>query len=96
MIDAKLIVQINASVSNSTLFFSLQTELVIEPRYPMFGGWKTTFTIGYGLPLEDFLFESEGKLFLNISFGSPVNDLIIDYLIVKVGALENVSYSNAV
>lgn len=56
----------------------------MEPRYPMFGGWRTAFTIGYSMPLQDFLFESEGKRFLNISFASPINELVIDNLIVKV------------
>ncbi|KAJ9186305.1 hypothetical protein P3X46_001895 [Hevea brasiliensis] len=59
-------------------------ELLFEPRYPIFGGWRTAFTIGYSLPLQDFLFESEGKRFLNISFASPMNELVIDNLIVKV------------
>ncbi|KAJ4702321.1 Dolichyl-diphosphooligosaccharide--protein glycosyltransferase subunit 1 [Melia azedarach] len=63
---------------------SKKTELLIEPRFPLFGGWKTTFTIGYGLPLKDFLFQSEGKRFINITFGSPMNELVIDNLIVKV------------
>lgn len=63
---------------------SKKTELLIEPRYPMFGGWRTAFTIGYGLPLKDFLYESEGKRFLNITFGSPIAELVIDALIVKV------------
>ncbi|XP_059460364.1 dolichyl-diphosphooligosaccharide--protein glycosyltransferase subunit 1A [Corylus avellana] len=61
-----------------------KTELVIEPRYPMFGGWRTAFTIGYGLPLQDFLFESGKKRYLNISFGSPMDEVVIDTLIVKV------------
>lgn len=63
---------------------SAKTLLDIEPRYPMFGGWRTSFTIGYGLPLQDFLFKSEGKRFLNISFGCPMNDVVIENLIVKV------------
>ncbi|CAA6663139.1 unnamed protein product [Spirodela intermedia] len=63
---------------------SRKTELVIEPRYPMFGGWKTSFTIGYGLPLKDFLFQSEGRRLLNISFGCPIEDVVVDDLIVKV------------
>jgi len=50
----------------------------------MFGGWKTTFTIGYGLPLQDFLFGLDGKRFLNISFGAPIYELVIDTLFVKV------------
>lgn len=56
----------------------------IEPRYPMFGGWKTSFTIGYGLPLQDFLFQSEETRFLNITFGSPMNDILVENLTVKV------------
>ncbi|KAL5557686.1 hypothetical protein UlMin_033897 [Ulmus minor] len=63
---------------------SRKTELEIEPRYPMFGGWRTAFTIGYGLPLHDFLFQSEGKRYLNITFGCPINEVVIDTLIVKV------------
>ncbi|KAG7587251.1 Ribophorin I [Arabidopsis thaliana x Arabidopsis arenosa] len=63
---------------------SKKTELLIEPRFPLFGGWKTFFTIGYGLPLSDFLFVSEGKRFLNISFGSPILDLVTEKLIVQV------------
>ncbi|KAH6821349.1 Ribophorin I [Perilla frutescens var. hirtella] len=63
---------------------SAKTLLEIEPRYPMFGGWRTSFTIGYGLPLKDFLFKSQGKRFLDISFGCPMNDVVIENLIVKV------------
>ncbi|XP_010471789.1 PREDICTED: dolichyl-diphosphooligosaccharide--protein glycosyltransferase subunit 1A [Camelina sativa] len=63
---------------------SKKTELLIEPRFPLFGGWKTFFTIGYGLPLSDFLFASEGKRFVNISFGSPMIDLVTEKIIVQV------------
>ncbi|GAB2300473.1 Dolichyl-diphosphooligosaccharide--protein glycosyltransferase subunit 1A [Dionaea muscipula] len=73
------------NISTSNLYSDLRkTELEIEPRYPMFGGWRTAFTIGYGLPLKDFLFEAGGKRFLNISYGSPVSELLINDLIVKV------------
>ncbi|XP_050207529.1 dolichyl-diphosphooligosaccharide--protein glycosyltransferase subunit 1A [Mercurialis annua] len=73
------------NISTSQLWAdSRKTKLLIEPRYPMFGGWRTTFTIGYSLPLPDFLFESDGKRFLNITFASPMNELVIDNLIVKV------------
>ncbi|KAI3465473.1 hypothetical protein Pfo_022136 [Paulownia fortunei] len=63
---------------------SAKTILEIEPRYPMFGGWRTSFTIGYGLPLRDFLFQSEGKRFLNITFGSPMSDVVVENLTVKI------------
>ncbi|XP_020599382.1 dolichyl-diphosphooligosaccharide--protein glycosyltransferase subunit 1A isoform X2 [Phalaenopsis equestris] len=63
---------------------SRKTQLEIEPRFPIFGGWRTSFTIGYGLPLQDFLFISEGNRFLNITFGCPMDEVVIDNLIVKV------------
>jgi oligosaccharyltransferase complex subunit alpha (ribophorin I) len=50
----------------------------------LFGGWQTTFTVGYGLPLQDFVFYSDGKRFLNITFGSPMEEILIEKLIVKV------------
>ena len=63
---------------------NLQTLLEIEPRYPMFGGWKTSFTIGYGLPLRDYLFQAAGTRFLNFTFGSPMNDVLVENLTLKV------------
>ncbi|THU69334.1 hypothetical protein C4D60_Mb08t13340 [Musa balbisiana] len=66
---------------------SRKTQLEIEPRFPIFGGWKTSFTIGYGLPLQDFLFKVDGKRMLNITFGSPMDEVIVDNLIVKANAL---------
>ncbi|XP_057424151.1 dolichyl-diphosphooligosaccharide--protein glycosyltransferase subunit 1B [Lotus japonicus] len=62
----------------------LKSELEIEPRYPLFGGWKSTFVIGYGVPLQDFLFESpDGRRYLNFTFGCPA-EAVVDKLIVKV------------
>lgn len=64
---------------------SQKSELEIEPRYPLFGGWKSSFLIGYGLPLQDFLFESSnGQRYLNISFGCPLIETIVDELTIKV------------
>lgn len=64
---------------------SRKSELEIEPRYPLFGGWKATFVIGYGVPLEDFLFESsDGRRYLNFTFGCPLVETVVDKLTVKV------------
>ncbi|KAM1141095.1 hypothetical protein ACFX19_041806 [Malus domestica] len=63
----------------------LKSDLEIEPRYPLFGGWKATFVIGYGLPLEDFLFESpDGRRYLNFTFGCPLAETVVDKLTLKV------------
>ncbi|KAG2543816.1 hypothetical protein PVAP13_9NG768900 [Panicum virgatum] len=73
------------NISTSHLWSdSKKTQLEIEPRFPLFGGWQTTFTVGYGLPLQDFVFYSDGKRFLNITFGSPIEEILIEKLIVKV------------
>ncbi|KAL8090414.1 hypothetical protein AgCh_039764 [Apium graveolens] len=74
------------NISSSHLRSDLRkSELEIEPRYPLFGGWKATFTIGYGLPLQDFLFESDdGRRYLNFSFGCPIAETVVDDLTVKV------------
>ncbi|KAI3470475.1 hypothetical protein Pfo_027138 [Paulownia fortunei] len=64
---------------------SKKSELLIEPRYPLFGGWKATFVVGYGVPLQDFLFESTaGARYLNYSFGCPLADTVVDKLTIKV------------
>ncbi|XP_041023152.1 dolichyl-diphosphooligosaccharide--protein glycosyltransferase subunit 1B [Juglans microcarpa x Juglans regia] len=74
-----------------------KSELEIEPRYPLFGGWKATFVIGYGLPLEDFLFESpDGRRYLNFSFGCPLVETVVNKLTVKVALPEGAKDPSAV
>ncbi|KAG5607878.1 hypothetical protein H5410_029370 [Solanum commersonii] len=74
------------NISSSRLRTNFKkSELLIEPRYPLFGGWKSTFVIGYGVPLEDFLFEAaDGTRYLNYSFGCPLAETVVDKLTVKV------------
>ncbi|KAJ4777848.1 Dolichyl-diphosphooligosaccharide--protein glycosyltransferase subunit 1 [Rhynchospora pubera] len=74
------------NISTSHLWGDSQrTQLEIEPRFPIFGGWKTTFTIGYSLPLHDFLFEADGgKRVLNMTFGCPLDEVLVEKHIVKV------------
>ncbi|OAY73985.1 Dolichyl-diphosphooligosaccharide--protein glycosyltransferase subunit 1A, partial [Ananas comosus] len=70
------------NISTSTLWAdSRETQFGIQPRFPIFGGWRTTFTIGYSLPLQDFLFESDGKRVLNITYGCPIQEAVADKLI---------------
>ncbi|KAJ7570060.1 hypothetical protein O6H91_01G105700 [Diphasiastrum complanatum] len=62
-----------------------RTDLLLEPRYPLFGGWQVTFTLGYGVPISDFLFYSkDGQRFLDFTFGSPISNAVVDKLVVKV------------
>ncbi|KAK9061264.1 hypothetical protein SSX86_018444 [Deinandra increscens subsp. villosa] len=74
----------NISTSHLRTSYS-KSELEIEPRYPLLGGWKATFIIGYGLPLEDVLFESDdGKRYLNFTFGCPIAETLVNKITNKV------------
>ncbi|KAL9992499.1 putative dolichyl-diphosphooligosaccharide--protein glycotransferase [Helianthus debilis subsp. tardiflorus] len=74
----------NISTSHLRTGYS-KSEMEIEPRYPLLGGWKATFVIGYGLPLEDVLFESaDGKRYLNFSFGCPIAETLVNKITNKV------------
>ena len=33
-------------------------ELELRPRFPLFGGWKTKYTIGYNVPSYQYLFNN--------------------------------------
>lgn len=62
-----------------------RTEIELEPRFPLFGGWKVAFTLGYSVPLQDLLFKApDGSRYLNISVGSPFTNIVVDKLILKV------------
>lgn len=55
------------------------TEVILTPRYPLFGGWKAEFTLGYSLPLEDIVSKSKSGLLTAIAlFGTPLAGVIID------------------
>ncbi|CAN6202516.1 unnamed protein product [Urochloa humidicola] len=58
------------SSSKDRLYFTL----IQGPRY----GWHCTFTAGYGLPLENFLFEVDGRRYINLTFGFPELDTVVD------------------
>ena len=36
-------------------------ELELRPRFPLFGGWKTHYTVGYNVPVYQYLF-TKGKI----------------------------------
>ncbi|CAF2090783.1 BnaA06g34690D [Brassica napus] len=74
----------NISTSHLRTGFK-KSELEFEPRYPLFGGWKATFIIGYRVPLEDYLFEApDGRRYLNFTFGCPLVETIVNKLTLKV------------
>ncbi len=61
--------------------------LELQPRYPMFGGWKADLEFGYNLPASEVLSRDAANPedhVLDINFGSPFPNAVVDELTVKV------------
>lgn len=59
----------------------------LQPRFPMFGGWKTDFTLGYNVPLRECLRVNKAdteNYVLTMPFASPFPMVDVDELEVRV------------
>lgn len=66
----------NISTSNQrTLLDSV--ELDIRPRFPLFGGWKTHYTIGYNVPAYEYLYNNGEDYFLKLRLIDHLYDNMI-------------------
>lgn len=52
--------------------------LEIDPRFPLFGGWGTTFYFGYDAALKDFVRFVKGKYMLKLDFVNNIKDMTVD------------------
>ncbi|XP_015606406.1 dolichyl-diphosphooligosaccharide--protein glycosyltransferase subunit 1 [Cephus cinctus] len=60
-------------------------ELNLRPRFPLFGGWKTRYTVGYNVPSYEYLFHSGDQYTLEMRLLDHVfDDMVVDELIVKI------------
>jgi len=60
-------------------------ELELRPRFPLFGGWKTHYYIGYNVPTYEYLFNSGDSYVLQMRFLDHIfDDMIVDELTVKI------------
>ncbi len=50
----------------------------LRPRFPLFGGWKTHYTVGYNLPVYQYLFNSGSDYLLKMKL---VDNLYADQLV---------------
>ena len=61
-------------------------QVVLTPRYPLFGGWQVEFVFGYSLPLREVVYKGAGGALKAVSlFGTPLAGLIVDDITNKVG-----------
>jgi len=73
-------------------------EVELRPRFPLFGGWKTNYVLGYNIPTNGFLFSSGSDYALKIPFIDKIYDnAVIEKVTVKIvfpEATRNVRLSN--
>lgn len=62
------------------------TELEIEARYPIFGGWKTSWYQGYNVPLSTVASydDKSGKYSLKLPLGIPFDNTVAENLKIKI------------
>jgi len=67
-------------------------ELDLRPRFPLFGGWKTHYVVGYNVPSYEYLFYSGARHVLNMRLLDHVyDDMLVSGLEVRVILPEGVS-----
>ena len=60
-------------------------DLRLTPRFPILGGWKSNFDIGYNLPTKfHVLKDNKGNYLLNLTFGMPYKHMLAKNYTVKV------------
>jgi oligosaccharyltransferase complex subunit alpha (ribophorin I) len=60
-------------------------ELELRPRFPLFGGWKTNYYIGYNIPSYQYLYTQGDQYALVMKFVDHVyDDQLIDQIKVQI------------
>lgn len=60
-------------------------ELELKPRFPLFGGWKTHYMVGYNVPSYQYIYNSGDDYVLKMRFVDHIyDDQVIDSLTIKV------------
>ena len=60
-------------------------ELEIRPRFPLFGGWKSNYYIGYNVPSYEYLFSKGSAFALKMRFLDHIFDnFVVEEMTLKV------------
>jgi oligosaccharyltransferase complex subunit alpha (ribophorin I) len=74
----------NISSSNAIREWD-DVKLDLVPRFPILGGWKSNFGIGYNLPSKFHVnTDNNGNYVVNLTFGMPYSDLLARNYTVEV------------
>lgn len=68
-------------------------EVELRPRFPLFGGWKTHYVLGYNIPSYEYLFNKGDDYVLVMRFVDHVyDDQLIDHMTLKIILPEGAKY----
>ncbi|XP_073987728.1 dolichyl-diphosphooligosaccharide--protein glycosyltransferase subunit 1 [Rhodnius prolixus] len=74
----------NISTSHMRIM-SDSVELDLRPRFPLFGGWKTHYVLGYNVPSYEYLYHAGDQYKLKMRVLDHVfDDMMVDELITKI------------
>lgn len=74
----------NISTSNMKVLRD-SVELDLRPRFPLFGGWRTFYTLGYNVPSFEYLFNSGENFLLKMRIIDHIyDDMVVDEATVKI------------
>ncbi|XP_014213080.1 dolichyl-diphosphooligosaccharide--protein glycosyltransferase subunit 1 isoform X2 [Copidosoma floridanum] len=60
-------------------------ELNLRPRFPLFGGWKTRYTIGYNVPSYEYLYNSHDDYVLELRLLDHIyDDMVVEDMTLKI------------
>jgi len=66
-------------------------ELKLRPRFPLFGGWKTHYKVGYNVPSYEYLYYQGEQYALKMRFLDHVfEDQVVDEMVLQVVLPEGV------
>lgn len=76
----------NGNISTSAMRnLKDSVELELRPRFPLFGGWRTHYTIGYNVPSYEYLFNSGNQYALKMRLIDHIFDnMAIDEAEIKI------------
>ncbi|KAL0901894.1 hypothetical protein ABMA27_007045 [Loxostege sticticalis] len=76
----------NGNISTSNMKVKKDSvELDLRPRYPLFGGWKTHYTLGYNVPSYEYLYHSGNEYLLKMRVIDHIfDDMQVDELTTKI------------
>jgi len=74
----------NVSSSNARREMN-DVSLLLTPRFPILGGWKSNYDIGYNLPTKFHVTtNNKGNYMVNLTFGMPYKNMLARNYTVKI------------